>query len=140
MNQEKFIEKFLTNKQAIWIRCKLTNGEELNLDDHKYWTELKTKCESENLYISELYLQYKSHQEAIDISNSDGIYIIRSVMGQMGGETKQYYTTGIIRNNKVEKKMWLTPELILQKEYEDEIEECFEEAIIYDQAKKNREK
>jgi hypothetical protein len=61
-------------------------------------------------------------------------------MGQMGGETKQYYTTGIIRNNKVEKKMWLTPELILQKEYEDEIEECFEEAIIYDQAKKNREK
>jgi len=34
--------------------------------------------------------------------------------------------------------MWITPELILDKEYEDEIENCFEEAIIYDKTQENR--
>ena len=43
-------------------------------------------------------------------------------MGQMGGETKNYFTTGIINGEKVKKKMWITPELIVTNEYEDEIE------------------
>lgn len=137
MNNEKFREKYKKNNRAIWIRCKLTNGEEFNLDEHKDWTNLKGKCEQERLYFSELYLQYKSHKESIDIENSDGIYIVKSVMGQMGGETKNYFTTGIVNGEKVKKKMWITPELIVTNEYEDEIENCFEEAIIYDKTEKN---
>jgi hypothetical protein len=140
MNKNNFLEKYKQNTTAIWIRCKLTNGEELNLDKHKGWTDLKEKCEEENLYFSELYLQYKSHQEVIDTKDSDGIYIIKSVMGQMGGETRSYYTTGVVKGLKVDKKMWITPELVVDKEYEDEIENCFEEAIIYDKTKENREK
>jgi len=58
-------------------------------------------------------------------------------MGQMGGDTKHYFTTGKVLNDKVEKKMWITPELIVDKEYDDEIENCFEEAIIYDKTKEN---
>ena len=58
-------------------------------------------------------------------------------MGQMGGQTKNYFTTGLVNGDKVEKKMWLTPELVVDKEYEDEIENCFEEAIIYDKTEKN---
>ena len=139
MNKDKFREKYKKNNRAIWIRCKLTNGQEYNLDDHKDWRNLKTKCEEERIYFSELYLQYKSHQEAIDIDNSDGIYIVKSVMGQMGGETKNYFTTGVVNGEKVNKKMWITPELVVTNQYEDEIENCFEEAIIYDKAKENRE-
>ena len=37
------------------------------------------------------------------------------------------------------KQMWLIPELIVEKELFDELDECFEEAIIYNEkAKKNR--
>ena len=32
-------------------------------------------------------------------------------MGQMGGETRSYYTTGVVKGLKVDKKMWITPEL-----------------------------
>ena len=137
MNKDKFLEAYRTNKNAIWIRCKLTNGEEFNFDKHEDWRDLKQRCESEKLYLSELYLQYRSHQEKIDIDDSDGIYIVKSVMGQMGGDTKHYFTTGKVLNDKVEKKMWITPELIVDKEYDDEIENCFEEAIIYDKTKEN---
>ena len=137
MNKDEFLKAYRTNKNAIWIRCKLTNGEEFNFDKHEDWRNLKQRCESENLYLSELYLQYRSHQEKIDIDDSKGIYVIKSVMGQMGGDTKHYFTTGKVLNDKVEKKMWITPELIVDKEYDDEIENCFEEAIIYDKTKKN---
>ena len=56
-------------------------------------------------------------------------------MGQFGGITKNYFTTGILKQNKVYKKMWIVPELIVDKEVVDNIEDCFEEALIY--AKKN---
>ena len=137
MNPDKFIEAYKTNKTAVWIRCKLTNGEEYNFDKHEQWRDLKERCESEKIDFSELCLQYKSHKESIDIDDSDGIYLIRSAMGQMGGETKNYFTVGTVNGDKVKKKMWLTPELIVDKEYEDEIENCFKEAIIYDKTKEN---
>jgi hypothetical protein len=137
MNTEEFLKRYKTNKSAIWIRCKLTNGEEFNIDKHDEWIDLKKKCESERLYFSELYLQFKSHKETVDIEDSDGIYIVKSVIGKMGGETRHYFTTGKVKNSKVDKKMWITPELIIDKEYEDEIENCFEEAIIYDKTEKN---
>ena len=56
-------------------------------------------------------------------------------MGQMGGESREYYTTGTLKNGIVHKKMWMIPELIVEKEYKDEEDECFKEAIIYDKTK-----
>lgn len=139
MDRDKWIERYRTNKQAVWIRCKLTNGEEFNFDKFEGWIQIKDKCEKENLFLSELYLQYRSHKATIDIdSGLDGIYLIRSLLGAIGSDSKEYYTVGIIKGSKVSKKMWITPELILDKEYEDEIENCFEEAIIYDKTQENR--
>ena len=51
-------------------------------------------------------------------------------MGQMCSENKQFYTTGILKDGIVYKQMWLVPELIVEKELEDDIEDCFEEALI----------
>ena len=56
----------------------------LTFDKHEGWTDLKEKCEEENLYFSELYLQYKSHQEVIDTKDSDGIYINKICNGSNG--------------------------------------------------------
>ena len=61
-------------------------------------------------------------------------------MGQIGGDTSQFYTVCKIVGDKVYKQMWVLPELVMDKEYEDTLENCFEEAIIYDKTQKNRQK
>lgn len=137
MDREKWLKKYRSNKNAIWIRCKLTDGQEFNIDKFEEWLQVKNKCDQENLYFKELYLQYRSHKVELELSDSDGIYLIRSVLGSMGSDTRQYYTFGNIRGEKVAKQMWITPELVIDKEYEDEVENCFEEAIIYDKTKEN---
>jgi len=139
MDKDKWIKSYRTNKRAVWIRCKLTSGEEFNYDDFSGWRTIKNKCEKENLFLSQLYLQYRSHKCKIDVSDAEAVYLVRSVLGQMGGDTKNYYTVGTLIDGTVYKKMWIVPELIVDKEYEDEIENCFEEAIIYDKTKENRE-
>ena len=138
MNNEEFLKSYTHNKYATWIRCKLTNGEEFNYDKFEGWRKIKDKCDKENLFLSELYLQFRSHKATIDIDNGvDGVYLIRSLLGAIGSDSKEYYTVGLVKGNSVSKKMWITPELVLDKEYEDEIENCFEEAIIYDKTKEN---
>lgn len=137
MDRQKWLQDYRKNKRAIWIRCKLTNGDEFNYDHFEGWKELKQKCEKEKLFFSELCIQYRSHQSKIDIEDSEGIYLIRSIKGQIGGESTHYYTIGTIHGDIVKKKMLITPELIVETEYEDSIENCFEEAIIYDKTKEN---
>jgi hypothetical protein len=137
MDRQKWLSDYRKNKQATWIRCKLTNDEEINCESFEQWMEVKEKCISSGLFFKEFILQYRSHQEHIDLEDADGLYFIRSVKGSMGGKNQHSYTVGTIKNEKVFKKMWLIPELIVDIEYEDEVENCFAEAIVYDQTKKN---
>jgi sensor histidine kinase YesM len=134
---DKWLEAYRTNKTAIWIRCVLSNDEELFFDKFEGWKDIKKKCESEKLFFKSLSLQYRSHKVDVNISECDGVYLIRSVMGQIGSDTKNYYTFGRIFGNKVKKEMWLVPELIIDKEFEESIDECFPEAIIYNETQKN---
>jgi hypothetical protein len=140
MNNEKWLEHYRTNKNAIWIKCKLTNGEDLFFDNFNGWKLIKEKCDSQSLFIDKLFLQFRSHEIDIDINNCDGIYLVQSIIGQFGADTKKYYTTGKIIGNKVYKKMWMIPELICNEEFEDDITDCFAEAIIYDKTKKVQQK
>lgn len=134
---DKWIDAYRTNKSAVWIRCTLSNGEELFYDKFDGWKEIKKKCESEKLFFKSLSLQFRSHKVDVDVSDCDGVYLIRSVMGQIGGDTRNYYTFGRIFGDKVKKQMWLVPELIVDKEFEESINDCFAETIIYNEASKN---
>jgi len=59
----------------------------------------------------------------------------------VGASSRDYYTIGKLIKGVVHKSMWLTPEIIVDQTYEDELENCFEEAVIYNHDKgKNREK
>lgn len=138
MNNKAWKKKFRNNKSAVWINVQLTNGQEFYYDEFEGWRELKEKCEKENLFIQELILRFRSHEVTIDLEDAEAVYLIRSLLGQMGANTRQYYTTGILKNGIVYKKMWMIPELIVDKEMENDVEECFEEALIYDKTKKNR--
>lgn len=138
MKNNKWIEIYRKNKQAIWIRCILTNDEELFFDSFEGWKALKIKCDKEKLFFKELSLQFRSNKVNIDIDNCDGIYLIKSVLGQIGGPTRNFYTTGKVVGNTVYKTVWMIPELIVHKDnIKDDITQCFEEAIIYNEAKKN---
>lgn len=135
---DKWIEAYRTNKSAIWIRCSLSTGEELFYDKFDGWLNLKEKCEKEKVFFNTLSLQFRSNKLDLDVKDCDAIYLIRSVMGQIGSDTKNYYTVGKIRGTKVSKQMILVPELIVDKEFEEDVSECFSEAIIYNETAKNR--
>ena len=88
--------------------------------------------------ITKFELQFRSHVEPCDVDNAEAVYFVRSVMGQIGEKSKEYFTVGVLKDDVVHKKMWLKPELIVEKEYKDTIEGCFEEATIYHDKGKNR--
>lgn len=139
MNREKWLSQYRKNKNAVWIRCKLTNGEEFNFDEFDGWKKIKEHCDKNQLFFLELYLQFRSNSKKIDLKNADGVYMIKSIKGQIGGVSTHYYTVGIINKDRVKKSMIMTPELVTEIEYEDSIENCFTETIIYDKTKKDRE-
>jgi len=139
MNNEKFLERYRENKTVVWIKVALSDGHEVFFHDYKAWHSIKKYCQSKSVFVEDFRLQFRSHEIKIDVSDIDGLYFIRSVLGQMGGDTKNYYTVGTIKSGVVQKKMWLIPELVEEKSYEDDIESCFEEGIIYDERKKEKE-
>ncbi len=141
MSNQEWLSKYRTNKEAIWIRIKLTDGRQFYHDQYSGWKEIKRICEKEGVFIEEMKMSFKSHMVDIDIEGAEAVYFIRAAMGQIGSPTKDYYTTGGLKNGVVYKKMWLIPELVIEKELEDDLSECFEQAFIYNEKKKpNRKK
>lgn len=136
MTNQEWISKYRTNKDAVWIKVKLTNGKQFYHDNFKGWIEVKKICDEEDLFVEELKLSFRSHEISVDLSDAEAIYLITSAMGQIGAETKHYYTTGVLKDGIVYKQMWLIPELVVDKEFEENIEECFRQAVIYNDKKK----
>ena len=118
-------------EKEVFINVELSNGRDIYFSDYKHWHQIKDICASEGLDLTRVALQFRSPLEEVDVANAEAVYLVRSVMGQIGYKSKQYFTTGTLVDGVVHKKMWLTPELIIEKEYEDTIEGCFEEAMIY---------
>tara|TARA_B100000745_G_C20060097_1_gene361706 strand:+ start:466 stop:900 length:435 start_codon:yes stop_codon:yes gene_type:complete len=133
---EGWLTEYRKDKTLIWVRVVLSNGREIYFADYKTWLSIKKLCVDEKLSVSTVRLQYKSHVETIDASDAEAVYLVRSIMGQVGGESKNYYTIGKLIDGVVLKSRWLTPELVEEEKIEDSLDNCFEEAIIYDHARK----
>ena len=132
-SHEQWLAEYHKDKYKIWIRATLSNNIEYYLPDHNKWIELKSLCEKDKLKVSKLGLQYRSHFVEVDTSDTDGVYLVRSLIGRMGENSKQAITIGKVYGNIVKKTMWVTPELIEDLSDEDPVENCFSEAlIIYD--------
>lgn len=123
-------------KKDVWIRATLSSGSDIYIREYDNWIDFKSYIKSNQLKVLSIGLRYKSHEINVDTSKSDGVYVVRSIKGEFGGSSKHCYTIGHIIDNKVHKTMWITPELVEESSYIDDIENCFEEAIIiYDEAK-----
>lgn len=142
MNNQEFLKKYRTDKNSVWIKLKLTDGQEFYFTAYENWPWIKVLCNEKKIFIEEFQLQFRSHEVSISIPEDiDGIYFIRSILGQMGSDSKHFYTVGFINDNRVKKDMYIIPELVKEKSYEENIDDCFEEGIIYDvrKTKKNYE-
>lgn len=127
---DKWLEEYRKDKYKVWIRATLSNNTEYYLPDHNHWIELKYLCDTQKLKVNKLGLQYRSHFVEVDTNNTDGVYLVRSLIGRMGEQTKQAITIGKVHGGIVQKTMWVTPELIADLSDEDPIENCFSEALI----------
>lgn len=133
---DQWLSAFRKDKRSIWIKVDLSSGTQIYFKDYADWQDIKKTCESESLEIHAVSLQFKSNIIKVDTKDSDGVYLIRAIRGRMGGKSQHYYTIGLLREGVVHKGMWLTPELIEEENYEDTLDNCFEEAIIYNHARK----
>lgn len=146
MDDEKWAKFYSSDKKnvsKVFIKVMTSDGRHFFFSDYDEWYTVKDHCYKNSVFIKDLHLQFRSTKCVMDIENSDSeaIYLVRSALGAIGQPTKNYFTVGFLKDGLVHKEMWLVPELILDKEYTDELSACFEEAFIYhDEKKKNREK
>lgn len=135
---EAWLQEYRKDKYNIWIRAILSNNTEYYLTNYKDWFEIKKICESQKLNVTKIGLQYRSHSIEVDTTDCDGVYLVKSLVGVMGENTRHTFTIGKIHGNKVKKQIWITPELIEDSSNEDTVEECFAEALIYHNDKSTR--
>ena len=145
MDNEKWQKFFQSNVKAnlkrVFVKVMTSDNKHWFFSDYDVWYEVKKHCEENSLFIKDLHLQFRSHKCIMNLDDDDGIYLVRSVLGGFGIETKQYMTVGVLKDGLVHKQMWLCPELIKEKEFEDPLDLCFEEALItYEQEKKTNRK
>lgn len=132
---EKWLEEYKKDKYKIWIRASISNSQDYYLPDIDSWKNLKEICKNNRLKVTKIGLQYRSHSIEVDVSDTDGVYLIKSAIGMMGSNTKQTITIGKLYGDTIHKTMWIVPELIEEFSTQDSIADSFEEVLIYDYAK-----
>jgi len=132
---EEWYEEYQKDRGKVWIITELSDDGKIYFSEYKTWLKVKELCEEQQLSVSRLQLQFRSHVVDVEIEGAEALYLIRSVRGSLGGESKDYMTVGKIKSDSVKKDMWLIPELIIEETFEETIDNCFEEAIIYQHGK-----
>lgn len=137
-SHDEWLKEYRKDKYKVWVRATLSNGKEYYLPSHNEWIKLKSICEDQSLDINKIGLQYRSNFIEVDTTDSDGVYLIKSIIGVMGENSKQTITIGKLYGNIIKKTMWVTPELVAELTSEDNIEDCFKEALIFNYGKKTK--
>ena len=127
---DQWLEAYRKDKLKIWIRVIVSNNIEYYLPEFSKWLELKKICEDQKLKVNQVGLQYRSHSIEVDTSDTDGVYLVRSLIGVIGENSKQTITIGKLYGSTIKKTMWITPELVEELSSEDTIEDSFKEALI----------
>ena len=141
MDESKWRDFYLkASKQDVWVKVMTDVHIHFFFREKELarWVDdVKTHCYDNSKFVKEVHLQFRSHKCVMDLKDSRGVYLVRSAMGEMGGDTTNFITFGVLkRDGLVHKQMWMVPELLKDKEYSDPMTDCFEEAIIYNEKKK----
>jgi len=136
-SHEEWLQEYRKNKYNIWITV-VCNDSKYYLKDQKDWLKFVSYCNNQKLQIEKVGLQYRSNTLEIDASDCQGVYIIRSILGVIGENSRESITIGKLRDNIVYKTLFVTPELVEQIKTEDKIEDCFIEAIAFNHVAETR--
>jgi len=131
-----WLKEYKKNKTLTWFKVTLSDKLDYYFNQYEDWFDIKNICQSYKLNIISIGLQYKSNSCNVDTIDADGVYLVRSALGAIGETTKQTITIGKLYNSIVYKTMWVVPELVEQLNDQDKVENCFEEAIIYNDKQK----
>ena len=120
------------DRQRIWVHFETSDGKHLYLNEYKKWLTVQEYIDKNNVTITKVGLKYRSHEVSTDVDGASAVYVVKSVKGELHGETLQCYTIGLLKDDgKMHKTMWITPALVEDIISVDDLEECFEEAIVY---------
>lgn len=144
MDNKRWSEFYKKNKKkaskVIWIKVMTSDEKHFFFHEYDEWYKVKEHCEKNSVFVKDLHLQFRSNKCIMNVSDADGVYLVRSALGSIGMKTKHYFTVGVLKGDVVHKQMWLTPELLKEKEYPDSLLNCFDEAMIYHETKKKKRK
>lgn len=132
---DQWLVEYRKDKYKIWVKITLSNNEERYFCEYKDWYDIKNYCISNKIDVKEIGLQYRSNYLGVDTTDCDGVYLVQSMIGLMGEQSRKTYTVGKIYEDIVKKQIFMTPELIQDREDEDSVEACFEEGILYHHGK-----
>lgn len=134
---QEFYAKDRSNTSRVFVKVMTRGGKHFffSIQDYRIWYDVKKSAEDGD-FIKDLEIQFRSNRVVVDVDNCDAVYLVRSAMGSPGMATKCYITVGTLSGGKLTKRMYLWPELIMENEFEDSVENCFEEAMIYDRKAK----
>jgi hypothetical protein len=127
----EWLSEYRKDKYKIWIKITLSNAEERYFCDYADWYNIKDYCKNSSIDVKEIGLQYRSNYLGVDASNCDGVYLVQSLIGVMGEQSKKTYTVGKIVGDVVHKQVFMTPELIEDRTEIDPVSSCFAEGLLY---------
>lgn len=136
---EQWLSEYRKDKYRIWVKITLSNNEERYFCEYKDWYDLKKYCNSNKIDVKEIGLQYRSNYLGVDTTDCDGVYLVQSMIGLMGEQSRKTYTVGKLYGDIVKKQIFMMPELIKDREDQDSIDTCFEEGLLFHYGKRKTE-
>ena len=128
-SRKAWMEEYKKDKYKIWVIVSFDDNE-FFFKDYQDWFKIQAKIKEGNHVVSKVSLQYRSHILPIVIKDCDGVYIIRSIIGKVGGKSIDTMTVGLIKGDEVHKTSWSLPDLTEKDKNVDKIEDCFNEAVL----------
>lgn len=128
-NRDAWRQEYRKDKTKIWIIVHFQHCV-YYFADYEDWYEIK-KLGPKLGPIQEIKLQYRSHIVSTGkVRQCEGVYLVRSIIGKIGGEPIKTITVGLIKGDKVHKTCWSLPDLTQRESTVDNIEDCFKEAMV----------
>jgi hypothetical protein len=141
--QNEFLKKYRSlhddDRKRVWIILEMSNGDEIFLEEYDQWLTMEEYCRANNVKIDKVKLRYRSHTVEYPTKDCDGVYIVKTAKGMMGGQTVYCYSTGRVCGDKVYRTLWTTPALLEDYKFEDDLQSCIRKAVvIYDEKAKTQ--
>jgi len=116
----KELDSFILDKDKAYWKVLLNNGEEVYQDDERVWephpsawVRLKTYCEENKLYPTDMWITFRSHTEYCGHSDV-GFFFSLGILASPGCENEHRYVCGPIVGDDIHVKNWKVPEILEQ--------------------------